>query len=187
VKRELTGRQLAKLIEQQLGRRPKIDFSIAVLCGYGWPAVTRNKPFAEDGSPNPNRFYLTCPYLRREIAVLEDRGMIKKLEAEINEDDSLISQLRGAQGEHRAGWLQDAGRDWPGPKGEAPRIAASSEDLLIKCLHAHAAWYLVNTRYQPGRIILDAVGETWCKDELCERFDISDTGPGNLLSDNSGE
>jgi hypothetical protein len=175
---ELSGRQLTKLVEQQLGRPPSIGFYVAVTCSYGWPAVISSEPFTVDGAPNPNIYYLTCPFLRHAIAVLEDGGMIGKLEEAVAEDSALREQLVEAHKQHVRTWVHAAGRTWPGGSPDSPKIAAAASELSIKCLHAHAAWFLVNNDRGIGMRVIETIGERWCGDETCADFDIGMEGSG---------
>lgn len=176
MKRQLNDRQLVALVTRQLSRTPEIDFSVAVTCDFGWPAVIRNAPFTVAGEPNPNLLYLSCPYLRREALVLEDTGMIRELESALAQDEQLAHAMRVAQSEHAQAWRAGAGENWPGGGGAAPRIAAASSDLAVKCLHAHLAWHLDRGDHRLGEMILAAIGERWCRDDTCAGFDIGGNG-----------
>lgn len=168
----LSRLMLERLIEQQLGRKPAIPFEAEVYCGFGWPAVIGSDPYTLTGAPNPNLYYLTCPHLRREIAVLEDRGWITKLEQMAIAAGDLAEEIIDAQRQHAACWESQAGQPWPdSASGNAPRIAAAAADLSLKCLHAHMAWHLVHGDYFPGRIMLAQIGNQWCRDERCRAFD----------------
>ncbi len=156
-------------VARQLGRPPTIEFVVAVLCRYGWPAVIRNSPVDARGNPNPNLYYLSCPYLRREISRLEDRGEIARLQQRLADDAALAEAVRAAQRRHEAEWEADAGSPVkPVPPG--PRIAAASGDLLLKCLHAQFACYLVHRDYAIGELIAGELADIWCGDERCRRY-----------------
>ncbi|RJQ45347.1 MAG: DUF501 domain-containing protein [Gaiellales bacterium] len=168
----LPRRKLQELVGLQLGRRPGIAFHVRVYCGYGWPAVIENDACTPSGEPNPNLYYLTCPYLRRELAVLEDGGWIERVHRMALQQQALRKQLAAAQREHAALWRRKAGRDWPGPDERGPRIAAAGDDLAIKCLHAHFAWFLVNEDHEVGQVLLKAIGERWCRDDRCASLSL---------------
>ena len=74
---------LKLLVKWQLGREPEIKFSVAESCIYGWPAVVRNAAMTRSGKPNPNLFYLTCPYLVKKVSNLEDKSLIRKIIARV--------------------------------------------------------------------------------------------------------
>lgn len=159
-----------------MGREPTIPFETAATCGYGWPAVIRCEAFDSGGQPNPNRYYLTCPYLRKVLSRLEDSRMIAELEERLRDDDALAAAVRQAQKRHADEWRLGAGRR--GAKVAAPRIAAAAGDLSIKCLHAHAAYYLTHPHYPLGSLLLERIGGFWCEDDRCGSF-LSGPGPGN--------
>ena len=162
-----------RLIALLLGREPHIDFSIVLECPWGWPAVIFSEPFGFEGEPNPNLYYLVCPYLRREIARLEDTGLIRRLEKRLQDEPELAADLIKAQEAHMAIWKAAAvmaNPDSGAPAIPHPRIASSADDLLLKCLHAHLAWYLVHPDYLLGGIIAIELGDIWCDDETCRRM-----------------
>lgn len=170
MKRELPRRQLEAIVERQLGRPASIRFRVAVFCDYGWPAVIASDPFRDDAAPNPNILYLTCPYLRRELALLEDRGAIRELEDKVAKDVRLKEQLAAAQSQHARAWQETAGGVWPGGPAGSPRIAAASRDTALKCLHAHMAWYLAHGDYALGALLEERIGARWCQDERCAAY-----------------
>lgn len=174
--RELSGRQLEDLVAWQLGRPAIISFRTAAGCSFDWPAVISSAPFRDDGAPNPNILYLTCPYLRHEISVLEDRGAIRELEAVVAGDGRLTENLVAAQRRHAGSWREAAGVEWPGGPPEAPRIAAAAGDTALKCLHAHMAWYLIHPEHMLGRIIEDRIGARWCSEDRCAGFQQAEEG-----------
>ena len=178
----LSRRELERLVAFQLGRMPQIGFNLAVACSYGWPAVIRNEPYTLTGRPNPNLYYLTCPYLRRALAVMEERGWIVRLQKLAETEPVFARHLVHAQREHAATWQRLAGRPWPSADAKAPRIAAASSDFAIKCLHAHVAWSLTHGGYPPGAVLLGAIGTGWCRDERCA-FLGSDQGSADRHAD----
>ena len=81
--------------------------------------------------------------------------------------------MKEAQKAHRTEWkgaakisLAAAGKTGI----SAPNIAATKEDLKLKCLHAHFAWFLVHPDYLLGRIICRELGELWCSTESCRQL-----------------
>lgn len=99
--------------------------------------------------------------------------MIAGLQARVIADHSLTRDLRQAQEAHRREWSESAAQmqDLASRKCIAsPNIAATAEDRLLKCLHAHFAWYLVHPEYKLGRIIALELGQTWCDDEMCQEL-----------------
>ncbi len=166
-----------QVVALQLGRAASIPFRVVEHCPFGWPSVIMNEPFRDDGSPNPNIYYLTCPFLRKELARLEGAGFIGELEDRVRKEPSLLQELSRAQEEHRRLWLRAAGMGEDGAGDDvvarAPGIAAPGSDDRIKCLHAHYAFYLAHRDYGPGALIEGELAEPWCRDETCRRMSLS--------------
>lgn len=159
-----------EMVARQLGRDPVIEFEIVVRCTFGCPAVIRNDPFSSAGKPNPNLYYLTCPYLRKALSRLEDAGMIARLEAG-SAATSLAAALKQAHEEHQREWSRAAATSLSEKAASAqpPNIAAASDETRIKCLHAHFAWYLTHPDYQLGKILARELDAAWCDDKRCLR------------------
>lgn len=161
---------LKEAVAAQLGRTPAIAFQVAVECPHGWPAVLENAPFTAEGQPNPNLFYLCCPHLRRRLSQLEGRGWTGWLEQAVSQNEELRADLEAAQQLHAAKWARKASRLSTGPPIAPPLIAAARQRRLIKCLHAHYAFYLVYPRYQLGELISQKLTGQWCSDERCTQL-----------------
>ena len=175
---DLSASELERLVAKQLGRRPGIGFEVIVACKYGWPVVLKNLPVDDCGNPNPNLYYLSCPWLRRRLARLEDSGMIGKLQRLLSSEEKLRMDLLRAQETHseeyrlaRQALLSGkvGRRVIPGTeKGKAEAlIGGARKPELLKCLHAHLAFYLVHPDYLLGMRIKSAVGALECPDERC--------------------
>lgn len=158
---------LSRLVARQLGRRPSVKFEVASKCVYGWPAVIRNQPLDISGEPHPNLYYLTCPWLRRELARLEDGGFIGRLQLRISADAVLMSDLQRCQADHAADYRSTMEAGDHGPPGRDMLIAGVSDPAMLKCLHSHMAWFLVHPDYLAGRVLANAVDELWCPDDRC--------------------
>ncbi|MHB9111398.1 MAG: DUF501 domain-containing protein [Thermoleophilia bacterium] len=158
---------LSRLVARQLGREPSVGFEVATKCVYGWPSVIRNQPLDLGGEPHPNLYYLTCPWLRRELARLEDCGFIGRLQLRIAADAELMSDLRRCQAEHSADYRSAMEAGDHGLPRRDMLIAGASDPGMVKCLHSHMAWFLVHPDYLAGQVIADAVGELWCPDARC--------------------
>lgn len=167
----LSSAELKRIIGLQLGREPGIGYQVRVECNFGWPAVIMSEPFKSPVEPNPNLYYLTCPYLIKEISTLEDQGATATLEAEIAADPLMKESLRLSQERHALSWRESSGRDWdPDSRKIGPRIAAAAEDSSLKCLHAYMAWHLAVGGDPVGGRLLDMIGSKWCDDERCVRL-----------------
>ncbi|MCL4473353.1 MAG: DUF501 domain-containing protein [Actinobacteria bacterium] len=161
------------LVARQLGRMPDIGFEVAVTCSYGWPAVLRNLTRTALGRPNPNLYYLSCPWLRRGLARLEDSGLIDELQQKLTSNRDLYLGLMRAQKLYSDEYRRAVAAAAAKSTGESTAdedgvlIAASRRPELLKCLHAHAAFYLIHDDYLLGRKIMSALTATECSDERC--------------------
>ena len=162
--------ELVQIVTWQIGRRPSIEFNVARECDYGWPAVMINSPFNATGDPNPNLFYLCCPYLRVELARLEDAGFIAALQRIIDEDSDLKQHLETAQAAHDHEWRLAAGEQAGSGRAGGVNIAGSGETTHLKCLHAHFAYFLTHPDYIVGLRIVEILGNIWCDDETCSKW-----------------
>jgi hypothetical protein len=161
------GADIVRIIAMQLGREPAIAFTVEISCPYGWPAVIRNEPFTSTRTPHPNLYYLTCPYLVREVSRLEDASVAAKLEERVADSPGIREQLIGAQKEHQLAWLQAAGTHEKTSGMKPPFIAGASSPEHLKCLHAHVAWGLTHTGYEIAEMVLDMIVTPWCTDDYC--------------------
>jgi len=159
--------KLERLIARQLGRSPSISFEVAVKCEYGWPAVIRNSPVNANGGPNPNLYYLTCPWLRRRLARLEDADYIDEMQHLMRIDNKLHSDTLRAQKQHAAEFREARAACGAGQTSDETWIAGARKPDLLKCLHAHMAYFLVHDDYILGSRIAGTVGRLWCRDGRC--------------------
>lgn len=100
----------------------------------GEPAVIRNAPFLDDGTPMPTRYWLVSDADREAIGRLEAAGGVKAAEADIDPDVLADAHRRYA-----------AERDAqipPDHEGPRPSGGVGGTRLGVKCLHTHYAWYL---------------------------------------------
>jgi hypothetical protein len=145
-----------RVVSWQLGRPARAFRGVAARCAYGFPAVTEQAPFGDDGAPFPTTYYLTCPWLVAEIARLEADGGVERFSRAAAQDPELALSLADADAEQRR------------LRPELPvGIAGSRTRENLKCLHAHAAFALARPGYRLGERILDEVDERWCPDARC--------------------
>ena len=74
---ELVNSKDFEIVSRQLGRKIKNRFWVVKRCKYGYPMVVKTDPIGPMG-PFPTLFWLTCPFLRREIGKFESMGYIRK-------------------------------------------------------------------------------------------------------------
>ena len=165
-----------QVVAAQLGREAAIRFEAAVVCPYGWPAVIRSEPVTPDGAPNPNLYYLTCPYLIKELSKLEDGGFMVRLQERLGRDRPLAAAMKVAQAEHRRQWTMALGDRQLVGGTRPPAISGAGEDSRVKCLHAHFAYYLVNESHEVGVLIGNELAEGWCADQRCRRLTCNGGG-----------
>jgi len=167
-----------RVIARQIGRMPRGLLGIERRCPHGFPQVVRVHPFVE-GKPFPTLFWLTCPFLTKQIDHLEAEGWIKKLDGQIEHDQALAASLREA---HRA-YITERNR-LLSPEDRASLeetgilkdllekgIGGTADFMRVKCLHLHVAHALV--RDNPiGDRVLDALSEHACppKQVICSAY-----------------
>lgn len=145
-----------RVVSWQLGRPAKPFRRVAVRCAHGFPAVTEQAPFDDDGRPFPTTYYLTCPWLVAAIARLEAAGGVERWSLEAASDPVLGASLERADREQRELRPElDVG------------IGGTREAGKLKCLHAHAAFALARPGYELGEAVVAEAGETWCPDARC--------------------
>jgi hypothetical protein len=144
------------VVSWQLGRPARAFRGVASRCAHGFPAVTEQAPFGDDGRPFPTTYYLTCPWLVAEIARMEAGGGVERYSRAAADDPALARSLAKADAEQRR------------LRPELPvGIAGSRDPSNLKCLHAHAAFALARPGYELGEKILSEVEERWCPDARC--------------------
>ena len=145
------------IVGRQLGRPPRAFRRVAVRCPYGYPAVTEQEPYDEDGRPFPTGFWLTCPYLVTAISRIEAAGGVERWTRAAAEDAALAASLERAHAEQRA--LR--------PELDLGVAGTRSGASGLKCLHAHAAFALARPGYELGERILAEVEPLWPPQRCC--------------------
>jgi hypothetical protein len=155
-----------EVVSWQLGRPARAFRRVAARCAYGFPAVTEQAPFGDDGAPFPTTYYLTCPWLVAGISRVEAHGGVGRYSRAAAEDPALRRSLEDADSEQRRIRPElDVG------------IAGSRRPENLKCLHAHAAFALARPGYELGERVLGEVEERWCPDARCGRADAGRDDP----------
>jgi uncharacterized protein len=154
-----------RVVSWQLGRPARAFRRVAARCPHGFPAVTEQAPYGDDGAPFPTTYYLTCPWLVAEIARVEAGGGVERYSRAAAEDPALARSLAVADAEQRR------------IRPELPvGIAGSRSPGNLKCLHAHAAFALARPGYELGEQILGEVHERWCPDGRCASAEAGRNG-----------
>jgi hypothetical protein len=153
VRAEPTPAELAT-VRALLGREPQGRFTIAARDAAGEPAVIRNAPLLDDGTPMPTLYWLIAPDEIRRIGRLEADGGVDAAEAAVGPD-----ALRDAHDRYAAERDAEIPPDHAGPR---PYGGVGGTRTGVKCLHAHWAWHLAGGDDPVGR---------WIEAQLADRTD----------------
>lgn len=174
-----------KIIAWQLGRRPRGLTGIAARCPHGYPQVVVVYPLV-DGKPFPTTYWLTCPFLQKEIDHLEAQGMIKVLEARIRTEPELAQRFGRAHRDYiaaRLRLLSQKDRIQLEQTGmlavlTSRGIGGTADFTRVKCLHMHVAHALVASN-PIGELVLNALPQQACPKEhvICAAVDPSVRSP----------
>lgn len=141
-------------VTELLGRHPQGAFEVVVRSATGDPAVLRNAPLLDDGTPMPTRYWLIDKDALRRVSTLEAAGGVRTAEAQIPAAEVAAAHARYATERDAAIPADHTG---PRPYGG---VAGTREG--IKCLHAHYAYHLAGGddpvgRWVAQRLVEDAV------------------------------
>jgi hypothetical protein len=140
-------------LSELLGREPMGSFEVVTRADDGAPAVIRNAPLLDDGTPMPTRYWLVDRDLVRRVSRVEaDRG-VRAAEAAVDPE-----RLRRVHATYAA--ERDAAVP-AGHVGPRPRGGVGGTRTGVKCLHAHYAYFLAGGDDPVGAWVADrlAVGE----------------------------
>lgn len=167
-----------QIIASQIGRNARGVIGIPRRCAYGYPQVVTVHPLV-GGKPFPTLYWLTCPFLHREIAALEAKGMIPQIEQEIAASPELAEQVVRAHYSYIDQRRRLLSRDDLAYLEKSRMLPALMERGIggiadfsrIKCLHMHVAHELVESN-PVGRITLNHLQQLDCppNDILCASF-----------------
>lgn len=157
---------IVTIIEKQIDRKPEGMVEVSKECPFEYPAVIKVYPFFY-GRVFPTTYWLTCPYLQKEISVLEDKGWITKMQEVVNTDEEIAQTLKKAHevyAKERFEMLDAT---------EKKKMREISDDIYetlknsgiggvkdkkgIKCLHTHVADYLVHKINPIGKRVLQEI------------------------------
>lgn len=141
-------RQLA-IITEQLGRAPRGIQAVTATDGEGTPLVLRMHSLV-DGKPFPTLFWLCSERLKVELSHIEAAGVIKRLEARLQDDHDFLAAYHRSHEDYVA-------RRWASmsaaQQAEAERLGYA--ELLrsrgiggianwdqVRCLHTQYAHHL---------------------------------------------
>ncbi len=159
------------VIERQIGRSARGVAGIPVRCSYGYPQVIRVQPLI-DREPFPTLYWLTCPYLAKEIDRLEADGWVGRLERRMNEDPQLGTEMAQAHARYiveRTAMLTDTEHIELESSGMRRSllekgIGGIADRRRLKCLHLHVAHHLASGN-PIGAIVCAMLPSSECESE----------------------
>lgn len=158
---------------------------VKATCRWGYPQVILNRPVtasAADLEIFPTLYWLTCPYLCREVAVLESEGRIAQFEERLAQDEHFaqaMDQNHAAYARERLALIplevqKRLQQEYP----ERYQVLAESgiggirNPQGVKCLHTHVADYLARGENPIGKETLEILAKPWfCPDAECRRYE----------------
>ncbi|MHB1343131.1 MAG: DUF501 domain-containing protein [Thermoleophilia bacterium] len=179
----------SEVVAAQIGRIPRGDWSVAVSCPFGFPAVIETAPYLADGTPFPTLFYLTCPTAVDEVAGREAAGGVEAFRRSVAAAPELTRAFAALDRLQRCRRRELA---FAVEGEEAIRVADGGAVLergiggprgaeQATCLHAYTATLLAaatgalgsaadDTRRRDWRALLGDVDRLWCRDARCVAF-----------------
>lgn len=172
------------IIKEQIGREPRGVLGVSTRCEHNFPQVIVNRPVSATYSNIeifPTLYWLTCPYLRKELASLEAEGKVAYFEKKIQEDPefaALVEQNHANYAKRRLDLIPAAVQ--ANLKEEYPeRFKVLAETGVggirglegVKCLHTHVADYLVHGENPIGAEALACLEKSQaCSTKQCKDF-----------------
>lgn len=143
----------AKLIAGLRALRLAVESTAVRTCAAGHPTVLRCYParvVQERIEPFPTLYWLACPHYARELARLEHKGDIDRLQRAIAGDAALREAVHAdhvAYREERWQLLRDDDRQRLAAEGRAAPLRETGIGGIrnfdaVKCLHLHYAHHL---------------------------------------------
>ncbi|WP_027339861.1 DUF501 domain-containing protein [Halonatronum saccharophilum] len=155
-----------KVLEAQLGRRPRNLVKVAKRCKGGRPQVIVSSPILEKKDSVgvfPTTLWLSCKELNYRIGKLEGKGLVQEIQEKIKEDKDLNHRLEEAHrdyAKYRLELVEDERLKQLKEKNPGQHRVLSQSGVGgimefdgIKCLHTHYAHYLVNPNNPVGKIV----------------------------------
>lgn len=152
------------IIAAQIGREPRAFSRVVVRCPFGFPAVSEQEPYDDEGKPFPTGYYLTCPELVAAVARLEAAGGVGRWSESVRKSRRLRWSLWRAtrrQRRMRKELARSTNRMLDGGASLTLGIGGSGNRSTLKCLHAHVAYALANPGYELGESIVRELEPLW--------------------------
>ncbi|MTI60019.1 MAG: DUF501 domain-containing protein [Firmicutes bacterium] len=151
------------VITKQLGREPENFAGVRAYCPFDYPAVVLTAPYSKENGVFPTLYWLTCPYLVKSVARLEDEGLVRELTELLKRDTNLQKELMKAHQKYalvRFSYLGESEKELLSDKSPAilrvlreAGVGGIMDKQGIKCLHTHLADYLVNKQNPIGSLV----------------------------------
>jgi len=152
-----------------MGRSLATGTHVVKQCEHGLPLVIDVPPSILGRTPT--LFWLTCPYLKSKVGVLENQGFARLLSLKLREDGQIrhvfTRRLRKLRVERRE-LAGDSARDIPTTILESG-VDGTRDPLFVKCLHAHLADYLAGNDNPVGALVAQSVDLASCEGLCCPR------------------
>jgi hypothetical protein len=178
-----------KCVAAQLGREPRGTLDVVTRCPHGYPQVLRVHPMIE-GKPFPTLYWLSCPFLVREVGRLEADGGCRRLAERMRTDPHLHAAMERAHDRYardraerittkELGLMQKGGRSL----GLSDRgIGGIRDRAHLKCLHLHVAHALADEN-PIGTIVLRQLTACSCpaKHVICSAYERRSRSDGSIV------
>jgi hypothetical protein len=164
-----------RVVEKQLGRRPRAFARVVVRCPFSRPAVTEQSPYDDSGDPFPTTYYVTCRHLVAAISRLEAAGGVERWSERAQQEPDLAESLARATEEQRRVRAELAGGRTGSDQGASLElgIGGSRKPEQLKCLHAHVAYAMARPGYELGERIAEEIVPLWPERCCMEGTDAS--------------
>ncbi len=162
---------LLEIISRQLGKPPRSISGVAAYCSRNAPLVVITRPLIKKikgVEPFPTIFWLSCPYLVKEVGRLESTGLIEEIEFLVSNVPILRENLYDAHREYvnaRLALLTEEERnllprEFPGIWRVlvSTGVGGVKDWNRVKCLHAHLAQFLATGKNPIGYIVSHLMG-----------------------------
>lgn len=173
----ITARDVRCLSVQMTGRRfdPSTVLTVAHRCCWGFPQVILCRPF-KGGKPFPTLFWLTCPWLNKQLGVLESLGGVSCLEEELRHKPkswrnymAFYARIRRSlcsKGE-RLYYAKVYPRLW---KSVATGGVGGIQSLTptVKCLHLQTGTWLGMGHHPAAGWLRRKIGDLNCPNQICK-------------------
>ncbi|MFW6288042.1 MAG: DUF501 domain-containing protein [bacterium] len=154
-------------IHYQIGRTPENLSDIALYCPFDKPAVLLTLPYSEENGIFPTIYWLSCPYLVREVAKIEDEGLVKELSSNLLDDEKFRRDLMEAHRRYAEKRMELMSEEMKKRAKEHSKdiynvladsgVGGIRDKEGIKCLHTHLADFLAANYNPVGKLVWELV------------------------------